>query len=137
MHRTMTILSAGAILALCMTTSGGTVSDQPGFSARLREPRVAPIGKEGRTPEQERMLASRPDFNIYKTLAHDPQLYSRWSGLGQYLLNGSTLPPRDREIIILRMGWLCQAPYEWSQDARIAKAAKLLNDVEIHAIAEG
>jgi 4-carboxymuconolactone decarboxylase len=137
MHQAMTILSAGAILALCMSTSGGSVSDQPGFSARLREPRVAPIGKDGRTPEQERMLASRPDFNIYKTLAHDPQLYSRWSGLGQYLLNGSTLPPRDREIIILRMGWLCQAPYEWSQHARIAKAAKLLNDAEIHAIAEG
>ena len=42
----------------------------PGFSARLCEPRVAPIGANGRTAAQEKMLASRPDFNIYKTLAH-------------------------------------------------------------------
>jgi 4-carboxymuconolactone decarboxylase len=137
MPQAIALLGAVILLALSATTPGGQVSDHSAFSARLREPRVAPVGPENRTPEQQLMLASRPDFNIYKTLAHDPQLYARWSGLGQYLLNGSSLPPRDREIIILRMGWLCQAPYEWSQHARIAKAGKLLSDAEIHAIAEG
>jgi 4-carboxymuconolactone decarboxylase len=107
------------------------------FSPRLSQPRVPVIGTQGRTPAQERMLAARADYNIYKTLAHDPELYERWSGLGQYLLNGSTLPPRDREIVILRMGWLCQAPYEWSQHARIAKAAVHMTDAEVHRIAEG
>ncbi len=107
------------------------------FSPRLAEPRVPVIGTQGRTAAQEQMLASRPDYNIYKTLAHDPQLYARWSGLGQYLLNGSTLPPRDREIVILRMGWLCQAPYEWSQHARIAKASVGMTDAELHRIAAG
>jgi len=101
------------------------------------KPRVTPLAKDGQTPAQQKMLANRPDFNIYKTLAHNPELYQRWSGLGQYLLNGSTLPPRDREIVILRMGWLCQAPYEWSQHARIAKSGSLLDDAEIHRIAEG
>jgi 4-carboxymuconolactone decarboxylase len=136
MPRPTALPGAGILLALSATILGGQVSDQSAFSARLTEPRVAPVGAN-RTPEQQQMLASRPDFNIYKTLAHDPELYARWSGLGQYLLNGSSLPPRDREIIILRMGWLCQAPYEWSQHARIAKAGKLLSDTEIHAIAEG
>lgn len=137
MSRRFALLTAGTLLALSSTIEGGTVSDQSAFSPRLTEPRVAPIGATGRTPQQEQMLASRPDYNIYKTLAHDPELYARWSGLGQYLLNGSTLPARDRELIILRMGWLCQAPYEWSQHARIAKSAKLLSDAEIRAIAEG
>jgi 4-carboxymuconolactone decarboxylase len=137
MPQPIALLGAGLLLALSATTLGGQVSDQSAFSTRLREPRVAPVGLQERTPEQQQMLASRPDFNIYKTLAHDPELFARWSGLGQYLLNGSSLPARDREIIILRMGWLCQAPYEWSQHARIAKASKLLSDAEIHAIAEG
>ncbi len=109
----------------------------PGFSARLCEPRVAPIGANGRTAAQEKMLASRPDFNIYKTLAHHPPLYERWSALGRYLLDGSTLPARDREIVILRMGWLCQSPYEWSQHARIAKASAHMNDAEVQRIAAG
>jgi 4-carboxymuconolactone decarboxylase len=107
------------------------------FSPRLDRPRVPIIGTEGRTPAQDKMLASRPAYNIYKTLAHAPELYERWSGLGQYLLNGSTLPPRDREIVILRMGWLCQAPYEWSQHARIAKASVHMTEAELHKIAEG
>ena len=131
------LLLAATLLTASNTILGEQVSDQLQFSPRLTEPRVAPIGTQGRTPLQEQMLASRPDFNIYKTLAHDPELYARWSGLGQYLLNGSTLPPRDREIIILRMGWLCQAPYEWSQHARIAKSGGLLGDAEIRAIAQG
>jgi 4-carboxymuconolactone decarboxylase len=137
MTRRIALLTAGTLLALSHTLLGAPVSDESGFSPRLTEPRVAPIGAQDRTPQQQQMLASRPDFNIYKTLAHDPELYARWSGLGQYLLNASTLPPRDRELIILRMGWLCQAPYEWSQHARIAKSANLLNDAQIHAIAEG
>jgi 4-carboxymuconolactone decarboxylase len=107
------------------------------FSPRLIPPRVPVVGKNGLTPAQEKILAGRPDYNIFKTLAHAPELFERWSGLAQYLLNGSTLPPRDREIIILRIGWLCQAPYEWSQHARIAKASAGIADAELHAIAEG
>lgn len=130
----MRVLVAGLLCTIGVV--GNQVSAET-FTPRLTVQRVPLIGKEGRTPEQEKMLASRPDYNIYKTLAHHPVLYSRWSGMGQYLLNGSTLPARDREIIILRMGWLCQAPYEWSQHARIAKADVKMGDAEIHRIAVG
>ena len=37
---------------------------------------------------------------------------------------------------MLRMGWLCQSPYEWSQHARIAKTVGM-TDAELHRIAEG
>ncbi|MGI1680241.1 MAG: carboxymuconolactone decarboxylase family protein [Cellvibrionaceae bacterium] len=92
------------------------------FSKRLAIPRIPPLPVEGRTSEQVAMLADRPDYNLYKTLAHHVELYNRWTPLGRALLNGSKLPARDREIIMLRMGWLCQAEYEWSQHARIATA---------------
>jgi 4-carboxymuconolactone decarboxylase len=107
------------------------------FTPRLTTARVAPIGRDSRTPAQEKILTNRPDYNIFKTLAHHPKLYERWGSLGQYLLSGSTLPARDREIIILRMGWLCQAPYEWSQHARIAKASANMSDAEVRRVAEG
>lgn len=115
--------------------SHGAQSDT--FTPRLKTPRLAPLGPEGRTEAQKAMLASRADYNIYKTLAHHPDLYARWSPLGQFLLNGSSLPPREREIVMLRMGWLCQSEYEWSQHARIAKASAGMTDAEVHRIAEG
>jgi 4-carboxymuconolactone decarboxylase len=121
-------------LGVAMTTNA---AQDATFSPRLKTPRLAPLGPTGRTEAQAKMLASRPDYNIYKTLAHHPDLYARWSPLGQFLLNGSTLPPREREIVMLRMGWLCQSEYEWSQHARIAQASAGMTTAEVHRIAEG
>jgi glucose dehydrogenase/alkylhydroperoxidase family enzyme len=107
------------------------------FSPRPTTPRIPPLPEQGRSEAQRQMLAARPDFNIYKTLAHHPELYRRWSGLGGFLLNGSSLPPRHREMLMLRMGWLCQSEYEWAQHARIATTTAGMTDQEIHRIAEG
>jgi len=125
--------AAGMVVCAAIAVAGDTGA----FSSRLAAPRLAPVPKEGRTEAQQKMLASRPDYNLYTTLAHHVELYNRWSPLGQYLLNGSKLPARDREIIMLRMGWLCQSPYEWSQHARIAKADVKMTDEEIRRIAIG
>ena len=128
------LLLASATLLL---PAAATFGAEPTFTPRLQTPRVAPLAKDNRSKEQEAMLASRPDFNIYKTLAHDVDLYDRWSPLGRFILDGSSLPPREREIVMLRMGWLCQSEYEWAQHARIGKAQAGLSNQDIHRIAEG
>jgi 4-carboxymuconolactone decarboxylase len=128
---------AAVLLAGCAAMlSSSSFAAEDAFTVRPQTPRIAPIGKQ-RTPAQEAMLASRPDYNIYKTLAHHVDLYNRWSPLGRFLLNGSSLPPREREMVMLRMGWLCQSEYEWAQHARIARADAGLGNEDIHRIAEG
>ncbi len=74
--------------------------------------------------------------NIFRTLAHHPKLLKRWTVFANHILFKSTLPPRDREILILRIGWLCQAEYEWAQHVVIGKRAGL-TEAEIDRIAEG
>jgi 4-carboxymuconolactone decarboxylase len=127
-------LFAGAALLVCAATSLGAQST---FSPRPQTPRVAPLSKEQRTPEQQALLASRPDFNVYTTFAHHVDLYNRWSPLGRFVMTDSSLPPREREIVMLRMGWLCQSEYEWAQHARIGKAQAGLSNEDVHRIAEG
>jgi len=127
------LLTSATLLLIATSVLGAEQT----FTPRLQTPRVAPLGKEERTPEQQTLLASRPDFNVYKTLAHDVDLYNRWSPLGRFVLDGSSLPPREREIVMLRMGWLCQSEYEWAQHARIAKAQAGLSNQDVHRIAEG
>ena len=107
------------------------------FTPRLQTPRVAPLTKEKRTPAQQEMLASRPDYNVYKTLAQHVDLYNRWSPLGRFVMTESSLPPREREMVMLRMGWLCQSEYEWAQHARIAKSQAGMTNEDIQRIAEG
>jgi len=50
-----------------------------------------------------------------------PDLYERVSALSVQLMAKNTLSLRDRELVVLRVGWLCQAPYEWGEHVRIAK----------------
>ncbi len=52
------------------------------------------------------------------------------------LLYGGTLPARERELLILRAGYLCRADYEWGQHVEIGRAAGL-TDVEIARVAAG
>jgi alkylhydroperoxidase family enzyme len=130
MHQRIAIIAAAFLIGACAT-------DTTGFSPRPAEPRLAVVDPGNLTEAQRDMLASRGNLNIYKTLAHHVDLYNRWSPLGQFVLNGSSISPRHREMAMLRMGWLCQSGYEWSQHARIAKASAGMTDAEIHAIAEG
>jgi 4-carboxymuconolactone decarboxylase len=107
------------------------------FSARLPAPRIAPLHPEERTTAQQAILAKLPDHNIFTTLVRHLEAYRRWGPLAQFLLSGSSLPARDREIVMLRMGWLCQSEYEWAQHARIARAEAELINADLHRIAEG
>ncbi|RYD95906.1 MAG: hypothetical protein EOP61_18890, partial [Sphingomonadales bacterium] len=121
------VIAAGLLLTGCASS--------PAFTPRLAEPRLAVVDVADLTEAQRDMLASRSGLNIYRTLANHVDLYNRWSPLGQFLLNGSSISARHREMAMLRMGWLCQSPYEWSQHARIAKASAGMTEAEIRAIA--
>lgn len=120
---------AAAFLAAACTTAPTT------FTPRLTTPRLAVVDNANLTEAQRDMLGSRAPLNIYRTLANHVELYNRWSPLGQVLLNNTSISPRHRELAMLRMGWLCQSPYEWSQHARIAKASAGLTEAEVRAIA--
>src|SRR5262249_37249890 len=67
-------------------------------------------------------------FNIFRTLAHHPKLFKRWSAFGGVLLYRNELPAREREIVILRTGWNCQSDYEWGQHKAIGVQVGLAED---------
>lgn len=74
--------------------------------------------------------------NVIKTMIQHPKLARAWGRFAGHILGGSTLSARDREIAILRIGWLNQAQYEWEQHVRIGKAAGL-TDADIDRITKG
>ena len=103
---------------------------------RLGKPRVAPLAEAEIDPELRVRFGDGPILNIFRTLAHHPALAKRWMVFGNHVLAKSTLAPRERELAILRTGWLCRSGYEWGQHVGIARAAGL-GDEEIARIAEG
>ena len=76
-----------------------------------------------------------PAANIFATLVRSPGLFRRWLPFGGKLLNGK-LPPRERELLILRTGWNCNSEYEWSQHVVIGLQSGLTSD-EIDRVVRG
>jgi 4-carboxymuconolactone decarboxylase len=74
--------------------------------------------------------------NIFATLVHHPKLARSWLRFAGYILGRQTLPARDREIAILRIGWLNQAPYEWEQHVRVGLQSGI-SQAEIENIKKG
>jgi 4-carboxymuconolactone decarboxylase len=75
-------------------------------------------------------------FNIFKVLAHHPKLVKRWTPFAGHILGKQTLPFRDRELLILRIGWLNQAEYEFAQHELIARKGGV-SDTDIVWLKDG
>src|SRR5271155_6243569 len=96
---------------------------------------LSPLSPEDQEmAEKNRIEGKIP--NIFGTLVNHPKLARSWLRFAGYILSRQTLPARDREIAILRIGWLNQAEYEWAQHVRIGKSAGL-SDAEIDRISKG
>ncbi len=111
-------------------------------------PRLDPVPPEERTPEQEALLEDlgtivvdgrrqpRTDLDSLVILAHHPELYRAHVAVAQVFLAGSEMSIRDRELAILRIGWLSQAPFEWGSHVTIARRNGVTTE-EIEWVIEG
>ncbi|MFN3521125.1 MAG: carboxymuconolactone decarboxylase family protein [Phenylobacterium sp.] len=91
---------------------------------RLKTARIAPVPDAELTADQKEalgpMLETGRVLNIFRTLAHAPKALKAFLSWGNYVLSRrNALPAREREIVILRIGFLCRAGYEWTQHAEI------------------
>jgi len=106
----------------------------------LTAPRIPTLDPPDWTPAVRVMLDpagnGRPVANVYRTYAQHPALYAPRQLLSEYIRTASTLPPRVREMLILRIGFLCGSAYEWAAHARAGRGAGLSGD-EIQRIASG
>src|SRR5262245_46733647 len=107
---------------------------------RLTKPRIQPLSDAELNPDQEEALKEirpGPILNIFRTLVNAPKALARFNAWGGYVLSRrNDLPAREREIVILRIGYLCKSGYEWTQHHRIGLREGLTAD-EIERIKAG
>ena len=103
---------------------------------RVSQPRLAPL-PPGEWSDEQRELLTRGNpprvLNIFATLVRHESLYRHWMPFANHVMFKSSLPEREREMAILRVGWLCRSGYEFHQHTRIGKAAGL-SDAEIERL---
>lgn len=123
------------------------------FDAAARErqtiangPRYAPLKLDEISEEGNKQVAEiRAAFNIPEsrpfpdvsliTLRH-PGMFRGQMVLGIELAAKGTIPPRERELAILRLAVLARAPFEWCEHVDIGKAFGVTAE-EIERVLEG
>jgi 4-carboxymuconolactone decarboxylase len=111
---------------------------------RTQKPRVVPIDKSDWTNEQTEVMASmtarKPMYerlNIFRVLIRHPvALRALQDWLWHIHGSSNTLGLRERELAVLRTGYLCQSGYEWAQHVRIAREMGF-SSAEIDAVKIG
>ncbi len=113
-----------------------------------KPPRLSPLPPEQRTPRQQAILDEismvvvdgvrkpREDMDSLAILIRHAELYLAHLGVGKKFLSDGEMSIRDRELAILRIGWLSQAPFEWGSHVVIAKRNGITAE-EIERVIEG
>jgi len=74
--------------------------------------------------------------NIFRLLAHAPEVAKGFSSLGGRLLARTKFDPKVRELVINAIAVRADAPYEWSHHVRAALEAGATKE-ELQAIKDG
>ena len=106
----------------------------------LSEPRIPRVEQPWTDAERAILEPRARDdgsvLGVWSTCAKSPELCEAWLTFTDYILRDSTLPLRDRELLILRIGWLNGGAYEWSAHVGVARRAGV-SDEELRRIVDG
>jgi 4-carboxymuconolactone decarboxylase len=76
-------------------------------------------------------------IDVFKTCLRNLELCRNWMPFTQYVLGTTnTVPRRERELVILRTSWDCNADYDWAHHVPAAQRAGLSDD-DILRISKG
>ena len=115
---------------------------------RGKPPRLTALPPEERTARQQLLLDEmsmvvvdgvrkpREDKPALEIMIRHAELYQAHMEVAKKYLSDCEMDIRDRELVILRVGWLSQAPMEWGSHVKIAKRNGVTAE-EIARVIEG
>jgi 4-carboxymuconolactone decarboxylase len=135
-------VTIAALLAAPLAAGAQAVVEPPGMRrvAPLAAPRIAPLADAELTDAHKVIVArftrdGRAN-NALRTLLNVPELAEAVMPYTTYLTNETSISPRHRELLILRIAWLAGNENLWAEHAPRARVYGL-DDAAIRRIAEG
>jgi 4-carboxymuconolactone decarboxylase len=90
------------------------------------EPRIAPLPA----------APGLPGANVFRTFARNRKPDALRNAVGRHIRDETSLMPKPRELLIMRIGVLCRSEYEWAAHSRIGRQAGM-NDADVARIVAG
>ena len=98
--------------------------------------RIPPVSPEEFTDEQRALVGDWSSLNFSRVLVRHPGAYRVFVPYIDKVIRGSNLPPRDREILIIRTLALSGDVYEAHHHASIARKSGM-TELQIEAVRAG
>ena len=92
----------------------------------------------GRMPRLEPLAASGPGpaGNVFRTFARNPPADELRNAQGAHIRGANTLAPRNRQLVIMRVGVLARSEYEWAAHSRGGRQVGM-NDADVVRVVAG
>ncbi len=123
--------SSNCLLVLMLLLAAARSYAQTTGTPPLSSPRIDRVEKPY-TAAEAAILSPRERngevLGVWSTCANAPRLCNAWLEFTDYLLRESSLPIRDRELLILRIGYLNQGAYEWAAHRGLALSVGISED---------
>jgi 4-carboxymuconolactone decarboxylase len=95
-----------------------------------REPRIPPV------PAKNPDGTVRQTANVFQTFVRNPPADRVRGAINNHVNSRSTLSPRQRELLLMRIGVLCRSEYEYAAHNRVGRRAGM-TDADIARILQG
>jgi len=127
--------------------SGAEIREREAY-VRGRPPRLPGLPPGERSERQQELLHKmsmvvvdgvrkpREDNAALEIMIRHAELYNAHMEVALKYLSDCEMDVRDRELAILRIGWLSQAPFEWGAHVKIAKRNGITAE-EIQRVIDG
>ena len=105
-----------------------------------KKARITPLEPSEWSPEVRQWLdrsgSGRPVAAIYRTYARHLAMDQPRTQVSEHIRGTSTLTPRVREMLIMRIGLLCRSEYEWAAHAPAGRRTGM-TDADVDRIVNG
>jgi alkylhydroperoxidase family enzyme len=105
-----------------------------------KEPRIPPLEPEQWTPELRQRFdpdgTGRRVANVFRTFVRNPPADALRGAVSRHIRDGSTLSPRHRELLLMRIGVLCRSEYEFAAHSRVGRNVGM-TDADVARIVAG
>src|SRR4029079_13609826 len=90
------------------------------------EPRIPPLPA----------APGAPAANVFRTFARNPPADTLRNAVGRHIRDETPLLPRQRQLLIMRVGVVCRSEYEWAAHSRIGRQVGM-SDADVVRIVAG
>lgn len=98
--------------------------------------RIAPVEPENFTDEQAQLIGNWKHLVFSRVIVNNPKMYRSFLPHIEAVIAHTSLPPRDRQVLVLRTLAICNDTYEMAHHVTISRNADI-SEAEIAAFQSG